>query len=278
MGPPGVGTEAALCNPSAEGACSSAPLTPVPGSSPAPSRASPGTGSAAGSYLPRVRAASRKLLPIRSRRATPMARFSSLSPDRAQESARIWKVIHGPAKLPSNLPRPEDDGACDHLQGRLLPSVTLLATSGSRIDVSDIPTTWTVVYVYPRTGVPGVEMPSGWNAIPGAVGCTPQSCSYRDDYHEFLALDASVVGLSTQATDAQREFAEREHIPFPLLSDEDREFGSALELPTFNVQGEERYKRVTLIARGGQIEHVRYPVFPPNEDAVETLGWLRSHS
>lgn len=187
-------------------------------------------------------------------------------------------MLHDPTKLPLNLPRPEDDGACDHLRGRYLRHVALRATSGSLIDVSDIPTIWTVVYVYPRTGVPGVEMPSGWDAIPGARGCTPQSCSYRDDYEEFLRLDALVFGLSTQATGAQREFAEREHIPFPLLSDHDHEFGSALELPTFNVQGDDLYKRVTLIARGGAIQHVRYPVFPPNEDAVETLRWLRSHS
>lgn len=187
-------------------------------------------------------------------------------------------MTHDPTELPSNLPRPENDGACDHLQGRSFPNVALPATSGSLIDVSDIDTTWTVVYVYPRTGVPGVEMPPGWDAIPGARGCTPQACSYRDDYDEFVALDASVFGLSTQATEAQREFAEREHIPFPFLSDHDRDFGSALELPTFNVDCEDLYKRVTLIARGGQIEHVRYPVFPPNDDAVETLGWLRSHA
>lgn len=121
-------------------------------------------------------------------------------------------------------------------------------------------------------------MPAGWDAIPGARGCTPQSCSYRDDYEAFLGLDASVLGLSTQATKSQREFAIREHIPFPLLSDEDRAFGSALELPTFDAGGQELYKRVTLIARRGRIEHVRYPVFPPNEDATETLSWLRSQS
>lgn len=198
-----------------------------------------------------------------------------LSPDAGGKNP---KVSHDPTKLPSNLPRPEDDGACDHLQGRSFPNVALPATSGSRISVSDIDTTWTVVYVYPRTGVPGVEMPSGWDEIPGARGCTPQSCSYRDDYDEFRALDASVFGLSTQRTEAQREFANREHIPFPLVSDSDRAFGSALRLPTFKVDGESLYKRVTLIARGGRIEHVRYPVFPPNEDAFETLGWLRSHS
>lgn len=185
---------------------------------------------------------------------------------------------HDPTELPSNLPRPEDDGACDHLPGRSLPNVALRATDGSRVNVSEVTTTWTVVYVYPRTGVPGVDMPDGWDAIPGARGCTPQSCSYRDDYDSFIALDACVLGLSTQSSEAQQEFAEREHIPFPLLSDSDRTFGTALGLPAFNVDGESLYKRVTLIARDGRIAHVRYPVFPPNEDAVETLGWLRAHS
>ena len=134
------------------------------------------------------------------------------------------------------------------------------------------------MYVYPRTGVPGVEMPEGWDAIPGARGCTPQSCSYRDEFEAFRRLDASVFGLSTQTADAQREFASREHIPFALLSDADRVFGSALKLPTFTVERAVLYKRVTLVAQRGLIEHVRYPVFPPNEDALETLKWLRANS
>lgn len=121
-------------------------------------------------------------------------------------------------------------------------------------------------------------MPPGWDAIPGARGCTSQCCAYRDDYAEFRRLDASVFGVSTQASEAQREFAQREHIPFPLLSDQGHHFGSALDLPTFDVEGEQLYKRVTLIARGVEIQHVRYPVFPPDEDAVETLRWLTMHS
>lgn len=134
----------------------------------------------------------------------------------------------------------------------------------------------TVIYVYPRTGVPGVEMPEGWDAIPGARGCTPQSCSYRDDYSAFQALDVRVYGLSTQSTDDQMEFAAREHIPFPLVSDPDRHLGSALNLPTFTAGGDVLYRRVTLIIEAGRIVHVRYPVFPPNSDADETLAWLRS--
>ena len=133
-----------------------------------------------------------------------------------------------------------------------------------------------VIYVYPRTGVPGVEMPEGWDAIPGARGCTPQSCSYRDDYSAFQALGVDIYGLSTQSTEAQMEFAARKHIPFPLLSDPEQQLGSALGLPTFTAGGEVLYRRVTLIADAGRIVHVRYPVFPPNRDADDTLAWLRS--
>ena len=187
-------------------------------------------------------------------------------------------MTHGPTELPPDLPRPEDDGGCAHLEGRSLPSVALEATTGRAVDVSSVPARWVVMYVYPRTGVPGVEMPEGWDAIPGARGCTPQSCSYRDEFEAFRRLDASVFGLSTQTADAQREFASREHIPFALLSDADRVFGSALKLPTFTVERAVLYKRVTLVAQRGLIEHVRYPVFPPNEDALETLKWLRANS
>lgn len=134
----------------------------------------------------------------------------------------------------------------------------------------------TVIYVYPRTGIPGVEMPEGWDAIPGARGCTPQSCSYRDDYAAFRSLGVDVYGLSTQSTEAQTEFAGREHIPFPLLSDPERHLGAALHLPTFTADGDVLYRRVTLIADSRHIAHVRYPVFPPNSDAEETLAWLRS--
>ena len=133
-----------------------------------------------------------------------------------------------------------------------------------------------VIYVYPRTGVPGVEMPQGWDAIPGARGCTPQSCSYRDDYSAFQVVGVDVYGLSTQSTEAQMEFAGREHIPFPLLSDPDRHLGSTLDLPTFTAGGDVLYRRVTLIVEAGRIVHVRYPVFPPTSDADETLAWLCS--
>ena len=184
-------------------------------------------------------------------------------------------MAHDPTQLPSALPWPADDGACDHLIGTRLPEVELQATIGTPVVFGSNLSPWNVVYIYPRTGVPGVDMPEGWDAIPGARGCTPQSCSYRDNYEPLQQL-ASVLGLSTQAHEAQFEFAEREHIPFPLLSDPDRKVGNALRLPTFEVDGTTLYKRVTLIVHQNVIEHVRYPVFPPDQDANEVLQWLRN--
>ena len=180
-----------------------------------------------------------------------------------------------PLQLPDDLPRPIDDGASDHLRGRPLPSVEVLATDGAMVDLSDAQSRWTVVYIYPRTGVPGVDPPSGWDQIPGARGCTPQSCSFRDAHGELADLDATVYGLSTQSHDAQVEFSRREHIPFRLLSDPERFVGEALDLPVFETDGIVAYKRMTLIARGGTIVHVRYPVFPPDRDAEDVLAWLQ---
>lgn len=170
---------------------------------------------------------------------------------------------------------PTDDGASDHLVGEQIPSGRLLASNGEIVDLSEVHS-WLVVYVYPRTGVPGVAVPAGWGSIPGARGCTPQSCSYRDEHAGFRALGAAVLGLSTQGHDAQAEFARREHLPFLLLSDSDMSVGAALRLPSFDVEGASLYKRITLIARRGRIEHVRYPVFPPEEDANKVLTWLRA--
>ena len=181
---------------------------------------------------------------------------------------------HDPLQLPDDLPRPTDDGASDHLPGRSLPSVEVLATDGSMVDLSVAPSPWTVVYIYPRTGVPGVDQPTGWNQIPGARGCTPQSCSFRDVHGELADLGATVYGLSTQSHDEQVEFSRREHIPFQLLSDPDRIVGEALDLPVFEADGIVAYRRMTLIASGGAIAHVRYPVFPPDRDADDVLAWL----
>jgi peroxiredoxin len=179
------------------------------------------------------------------------------------------------AQLPTNLPVPQDDGAADHLLGLSVPSLHLASTLGGTLDLARSAQRRLVAYVYPRTGVPGVALPAGWDDIPGARGCTPQSCSYRDSLAEFSALGADVVGISTQSAEEQREFAEREHIPFPLLSDAELQIAAALRLPTFEVEGLILYKRLTFIAEAGEIIKVFYPVFPPDRDAGGVLAWLR---
>ena len=177
-------------------------------------------------------------------------------------------------ELPSDLPVPIDDGACAHLPGLRLPSLPLMATDGSLVDLATL-SGRSVVYVYPRTGRPDQPLPAGWNEIPGARGCTPQSCAYRDRSAELAALGARVFGLSTQDTAYQRETAERLHLPFPLLSDEQLALANALNLPTFDVDGMTLIRRLTLIVRDGEIETVFYPVFPPDADAGNALAWLR---
>ena len=176
--------------------------------------------------------------------------------------------------LPADLPVPVDDGACDHLTGLRLPSMPLPATDGRAVDLSAL-SGRTVVYCYPRTGRPDQALPTGWNAIPGARGCTPQSCAFRDHHAELLARGASAVyGLSTQDTAYQREAVERLHLPFALLSDEQLAFARALKLPTFEVDGMVLVKRLTLIVHEGVIEKVFYPVFPPDRSADEVDAWL----
>jgi peroxiredoxin len=179
-------------------------------------------------------------------------------------------------QLPDDLPLPEDDGACDHLPGMRLPSVQLQATDGRMVDLATL-TGRTVVYAYPRTGRPDQPLPDGWDAIPGARGCTPQSCAFRDHYADLQALGADVVGLSTQDTAYQREAAQRLHLPFPLLSDADLTLTHALRLPTFEVDGMTLTRRLTMIVHDGTIEHVFYPVFPPDRNAGEVIGWLQDH-
>lgn len=183
-----------------------------------------------------------------------------------------------PTQLPADLPRPVDDGASDHLPGRRLPNVEVLATDGTMVDLSAVSSPWTVVYIYPRTGVPGVDPPNGWDDIPGARGCTPQSCSFRDVHADLAALGATVFGLSTQAHEEQVEFSRRQQLPFLLLSDPELVMGEALQLPTFETDGIVAYKRMTLIVRAGAIAYVRYPVFPPDRDADEVLAWLQDAS
>jgi peroxiredoxin len=177
----------------------------------------------------------------------------------------------------STLPVPEDDGAARHLSGLRMPSITLAATDGSSVDLASLAGR-AVVYAYPRTGRPGEANPDGWEAIPGARGCTPQTCAFRDHFAELRALGvAHLYGLSTQDTAYQREAAERLHLPFPLLSDESLALTRALRLPTFTTHGMTLLKRLTLIVRDGAIEHVFYPVFPPDRNAGEVVEWLRTN-
>jgi peroxiredoxin len=176
--------------------------------------------------------------------------------------------------LPADLPVPDDDGAADHLPGLALPDAVLPATTGRTISLAGLTRGLLVAYVYPRTGRPGAPLIEGWNDIPGARGCTPQSCAYRDSLAEFEDLGATVVGLSAQSAAEQVEFAEREHIPFPLLSDPGLVLAERLGLPTFEAGGLTLYRRLTLVAVAGTIERAFYPVFPPDRDASEVLAWL----
>jgi len=179
--------------------------------------------------------------------------------------------------LPPNLPVPEDDGAADHLPGLAIPSLPLPSTLGETIDLLDLARGRLVAYTYPRTGTPGEPLPAGWDDIPGARGCTPQSCAYRDALAEFARFGATVVGISAQSPAEQLEFAEREHIPFPLLSDERLGLSEHLRLPTFKAGNMALYRRLTLVAEAGKVVKAFYPVFPPDRDAAEVLAWLAAH-
>ena len=174
----------------------------------------------------------------------------------------------------SSIPAPVDDGATRHLLGARVASVTLPATTGEAIDLSSLRGR-TVVYAYPRTGRPGIDNPDGWDMIPGARGCTPQTCSFRDHFAELKSLGVEhLFGLSTQDPDYQREAAERLHLPFAVLSDEHLELTRAMGLPTFETSGMTLLKRFTLIVDDGKVELVLYPVFPPDRSASDVIEWL----
>jgi peroxiredoxin len=191
-------------------------------------------------------------------------------------------MSHDPTQLPDDLPAPADDGAADHLLGSRVPSLALPSTQGGQVRVDLVPEPFEclVVYAYPRTGRPGAGPPPGWDEIPGARGCTPESCGFRDHAGDLADAGAAVVGLSTQSTGYQQEAAERLGLPFPLLSDSDLKLTRALDLPTFTTDLEDGsratlHKRLTLVIREGRIVHAFYPVFPPDGHAEQVLEWLR---
>jgi peroxiredoxin len=184
-------------------------------------------------------------------------------------------------QLPANLPVPVDDGAARHLPGLALPSIALPSTGGGSVRLDDAAISLAAVYCYPRTGRPDANSLGGtetWNAIPGARGCTPQSCAYRDHHQELERLGAKVYGLSTQTTDDQREAVSRLQLPFALLSDAAGEFAAGLRSPWFEVEGVRLLKRLTLIIGQGRILHCIYPVFPPDRDAETVITWIRDHA
>ena len=180
------------------------------------------------------------------------------------------------SNLPSNLPVPEDDGAANHLTGLSLPNITLTATNGEGINLANFKG-YCVIYIYPMTGRPDVALPDNWEAIPGARGCTPQSCSFRDHYQELQDLNAQVFGLSTQDSDYQNEAKSRLDLPYELLSDTSLALKSSLSLPTMTVEGMELYKRLTLITFDAEIKKVFYPVFPPDKNVDDVILWLKNN-
>lgn len=185
--------------------------------------------------------------------------------------------ITNPLFLPDGLPVPEDDGAADHLVGAVLPDLALIATTGETVSLAEIKGR-AVVYAYPMTGVPDVALPDGWNDIPGARGCTPQTLAFQTQTDAFAGFGVPIYGLSTQTPAYQNEMATRLGLTFPVLSDSEFMLTDALGLPTMTVDGMRLIKRITLIIRDGAVEHFFYPVFPPNRAASETLAWLQDHT
>ena len=181
-----------------------------------------------------------------------------------------------PPPLPADLPVPADDGAMAHLRGQVVPAIKLRSTDGHDVDVRELATEALVLYVFPAMTAPSVPDPQGWDQIPGARGCTQESCAFRDRYAAFRELGYVVAGLSAQTSDVQHEAWSRLHLGFPLLADPHQELGEVLGLPTFEKDGRTYYKRVTLVAREYRIEKVFYPVFPPDENADEVLAWIHA--
>lgn len=181
--------------------------------------------------------------------------------------------------LPTDLPAPEDDGAADHLRGASMAKLTMPASDGTTVDLTRFPAGRTIIYLYPLTGRPGSDLPNGWDAIPGARGCSTEACDFRDHYRDLQDEGVTAVyGLSSQHVDYQAEVVSRLKLPFTMLSDEHFRLADSLDLPTFTAEGHERlYSRLTLVIRNKRIEHVFYPIFPPNTHAQQVLAWLREN-
>lgn len=179
--------------------------------------------------------------------------------------------------LPDNLPIPVDDGSTNHLSGMLMPDISFAATDNQYVNIKQLQGL-VVIYIYPMTGQPGVPLPDGWDEIPGARGCTPQSCGFRDQHVELEELNAKVFGLSSQKPNYQLEVKGRLHLPFELLSDDQLALKDLLQLPTFIAASMELYKRITLVVKDGVIVKTFYPIFPPGSNAKEVVSWLRSNA
>jgi peroxiredoxin len=199
---------------------------------------------------------------------------SPLWPTRAAYRCGVGAQTN-PYVLPPDLPVPADDGAADHLTGEPVPALSLPSTEGV-VDLAAAARGTLILYIYPRTGRPGEPLPEGWDDIPGARGCTPQSCAFRDHFGELGSLGADVLGLSAQPLADQVEFARRVGLPYPILSDPELLLAGALRLPTFEAAGMRLYRRLTLIAREGRIVKVFYPVFPPDRNAADVVAWLEA--
>jgi peroxiredoxin len=177
--------------------------------------------------------------------------------------------------LPEGLPVPRDDGSADHLLDASVPAVVLGASRGEPVELAAAAEgAILVIYIYPQTGIPGQPLPEGWDRIPGARGCTPQSCAFRDSAAQLVGLGATVFGLSAQNLDEQREFANREQLPYPLLNDSGFQLADEMGLPTFSADGRRFYRRLTFIVRQARVAKVFYPVFPPQDNAADVIDWL----
>jgi peroxiredoxin len=181
---------------------------------------------------------------------------------------------------PSDLPKPQDDGACNHLTSLEIPSISLPPTSNpsNPVNISQLPGL-TVIFCYPRTGAPGEVVPPAWDSIPGARGCTPQACSFRDNLPQLKSLGVTqLYGLSTQDSQYQQEVHTRLHLPYDLLSDEKLEFQRALNLPTFEWEGHNLIRRLTLAIEDGKVVKWWYPIFPPDSNVSHVIEWLKERN